>query len=323
MPKHPGRHATTTAPSHVAARPGSMARRIVAAAVAMAAIAAATPLLGTGRAHAVLAWAEDPCETRGGQRVFAPSPVSSAAMVGKGLAACVDGSIETHAREEHLADMERLLPAENHARSDGRGFVDLTITADGRGLYALRASDEVVATGTADPVVAAQARANPGGPPAVGLALTPSQRGFWAVDRAGRVQAAGDAPDLGSVTDAAGRPVVDIEGTRSGGGYWVLLADGTVRSFGDAPTHRPVVLDGGDRATGIARAPQGSGYWVIGRQSRLYARGGAEAEPLKECSAQYAGDAVSITSSLANTAGVDFWVTMSGGGICAFDGEAS
>jgi len=111
----------------------------------------------------------------------------------------------------------------------------------------------------------------------VGIASTPSGRGYWLVGADGGVFAFGDAGYFGS---GAGRrlkdPVVGIAATPSGRGYWLVGADGGVFAFGDARyrgsgarnrLNVPVV--------GMAATHTGDGYWLVGADGGVFAYGDA------------------------------------------------
>lgn len=70
----------------------------------------------------------------------------------------------------------------------------------------------------------------------VGMAVTPSGKGYWLVQADGGVFSHGDAHfygSLGGVKLAA--PIVGMEATADGTGYWLYAADGGVFAFGSAP----------------------------------------------------------------------------------------
>jgi len=70
----------------------------------------------------------------------------------------------------------------------------------------------------------------------VGMAATPSGRGYWLVADDGGVFAFGDAVFRGSLGGVVGgSPTVGIVATPSGSGYWLVAGDSTLTPFGDAP----------------------------------------------------------------------------------------
>ena len=71
--------------------------------------------------------------------------------------------------------------------------------------------------------------------PVVGMAPTPSGRGYWLVAADGGIFTFGDAAFLGSTGALRlNRPVVGMTATPSGQGYWLVASDGGIFSFGDA-----------------------------------------------------------------------------------------
>ena len=71
--------------------------------------------------------------------------------------------------------------------------------------------------------------------PIVGMAATPTGRGYWFVATDGGIFTFGDAHFYGS-TGAIhlNQPIVGMASTRSGHGYWLIARDGGVFTFGDA-----------------------------------------------------------------------------------------
>ena len=71
--------------------------------------------------------------------------------------------------------------------------------------------------------------------PIVGIAATPSGKGYWLVAADGGVFSFGDARFHGS-TGAIhlNQPIVGMTSTPSGHGYWFVAADGGIFGFGDA-----------------------------------------------------------------------------------------
>jgi hypothetical protein len=152
--------------------------------------------------------------------------------------------------------------------------------------------------------------------PVVGIASTPSGRGYWLVGADGGVFAYGDAPFHGSMGGKAlNRPVVGMTATPSGRGYWLVAADGGVFAYGDAPflgsmggkdLNRPVV--------GIASTPSGRGYWLAAADGGVFAYGDAV----------FAGNLVGrslnapIVGISAAPGGRGYWMAGADGGVFAF-----
>src|SRR3989442_14663714 len=71
--------------------------------------------------------------------------------------------------------------------------------------------------------------------PIVGMAATPSGKGYWLVAADGGIFTFGDAHFFGSTGNRAlNQPIVGMAATRSGRGYWLVAADGGIFTFRDA-----------------------------------------------------------------------------------------
>jgi hypothetical protein len=72
--------------------------------------------------------------------------------------------------------------------------------------------------------------------PIVGMAATPSGRGYWLVASDGGIFAFGDAGFYGSTGRITlNNPIVGMAATPSGRGYWLAASDGGIFALGDAP----------------------------------------------------------------------------------------
>jgi hypothetical protein len=72
--------------------------------------------------------------------------------------------------------------------------------------------------------------------PIVGIASTPTGKGYWLAAADGGVFTFGDAPFYGSEGGKPlNKPIVGISATPTGKGYWLVAADGGIFTFGDAP----------------------------------------------------------------------------------------
>ena len=157
---------------------------------------------------------------------------------------------------------------------------------------------------------------NPLNQPVVGMAATPSGKGYWQVAADGGVFASGDATFYGSMGGTPlNQPVAGMAATPTGKGYWLVAADGGIFAFGDAifygsmggtPLNRPV--------TGMATTPTGKGYWLVGSDGGIFAFGdatfygsGATTPPLSPV--------VGITSV---SDGSGYWMTASVGAVLPF-----
>ena len=113
--------------------------------------------------------------------------------------------------------------------------------------------------------------------PIVGMAATPTGRGYWLAGADGGVFAFGDAPFCGSMGGKPlDRPIVGMAATPTGRGYWLVATDGGIFAFGDAafygsmgglPLNAPIV--------GMAATPTGHGYWLVASDGGIFAFGDA------------------------------------------------
>ena len=113
--------------------------------------------------------------------------------------------------------------------------------------------------------------------PIVGIARTPSGRGYWFVASDGGLFNFGDAAFLGSMGGAhLNQPIVAMAAMPSGQGYWLVASDGGLFNFGDASfvgsmggahLNQPIV--------GMARTPSGRGYWFVASDGGLFNFGDA------------------------------------------------
>ncbi len=152
--------------------------------------------------------------------------------------------------------------------------------------------------------------------PVMGMAATPSGRGYWSVAADGGVFAFGDARFLGSTGALRlARPMVGMAANPSGNGYWLVSSDGGVFAFGDASFHGST---GALRLTapvvGMAATPSGRGYWLAAADGGIFAFGDA----------RFAGSTGSlrlnspVVGMAATATGAGYWMVAADGGIFAF-----
>jgi len=68
--------------------------------------------------------------------------------------------------------------------------------------------------------------------PIVGMAATPTGKGYWLVAADGGIFAFGDAAFQGSMgAHPLDRPIVGMAATPTGKGYWLVAADGGIFAF--------------------------------------------------------------------------------------------
>jgi len=152
--------------------------------------------------------------------------------------------------------------------------------------------------------------------PIVGMASTPTGRGYWNVAADGGLFAFGDAGFHGSMGGhPLARPVVGMASTTDGGGYWEVAADGGLFAFGDAgffgsmggqPLALPVV--------GIAATPDGGGYWEVAADGGLFAFG--DAGFFGSTGAIHLNRPIVAMTSTSD--GKGYWLVAADGGIFAF-----
>ncbi len=113
--------------------------------------------------------------------------------------------------------------------------------------------------------------------PVVGMAATPTGKGYWLVAADGGIFAFGDAAFDGSMGGhPLNQPIVGMAATPTGQGYWLVASDGGIFAFGDAafdgsmgghPLNQPIV--------GMAATPTGKGYWLVASDGGIFAFGDA------------------------------------------------
>lgn len=154
----------------------------------------------------------------------------------------------------------------------------------------------------------------------VGIASTPSGRGYWIACSDGGVFSYGDAGFHGSMGGVKlNAPVVGITSTLTGNGYWLVAADGGIFAFGDAGFYGSM---GGQHlnkpVVDMARSASGNGYWLVAEDGGVFAFGDAG----------FYGSTGSITLNkpiigiAATKTGAGYWFVASDGGIFAF-GDAA
>jgi hypothetical protein len=152
--------------------------------------------------------------------------------------------------------------------------------------------------------------------PLVGMAATPTGRGYWLVASDGGIFAYGDARFLGSTGGIAlNRPIVGMAATPSGNGYWLVASDGGIFAYGDA---RFLGSTGGIRlnrpVVGMAATPSGNGYWLVASDGGIFAYGDA----------RFLGSTGGIrlnrpvVGMAVTPSGNGYWLVASDGGIFAY-----
>ncbi len=113
--------------------------------------------------------------------------------------------------------------------------------------------------------------------PVVGMAPTPSAKGYWLVARDGGIFTFGDARFFGSTgAMRLNQPVVGMAATPTGNGYWLVARDGGIFTFGDARfrgstgnlrLNQPIL--------GMAPTRSGNGYWLFASDGGIFTFGDA------------------------------------------------
>ena len=151
--------------------------------------------------------------------------------------------------------------------------------------------------------------------PIVGLAATPTGKGYWRAGADGGVLSAGDTDFYGSATHVADDAIVAIAATRTGHGYWLTDRRGAVFTFGDAAFHgsmsgHPLNLP----IVGMAATPDGKGYWLVASDGGIFSfnapfRGSTGGMRLNQ----------PIVGMSATPDGKGYWLVASDGGVFAFN----
>jgi hypothetical protein len=114
--------------------------------------------------------------------------------------------------------------------------------------------------------------------PAVEVAASQGDQGYWVSAADGGVFAYGSAKFYGSTGNLhLNAPVVGMTPTPDGGGYWEVASDGGIFTFGDAKyfgstggmhLNAPIV--------GMASTPDGNGYWLVASDGGIFTFGDAK-----------------------------------------------
>ena len=113
--------------------------------------------------------------------------------------------------------------------------------------------------------------------PIMGMAATPTGRGYWLVGSDGGVFSFGDATFYGSTGSIhLNQPIVGMAATPTGRGYWLVASDGGIFSFGDAAFHGSTgSINLNQPIVGMASTPDGGGYWLVASDGGIFTFGDA------------------------------------------------
>ncbi|MGH8976881.1 MAG: CAP domain-containing protein, partial [Acidimicrobiia bacterium] len=127
--------------------------------------------------------------------------------------------------------------------------------------------------------------------PIVGMAATPTGRGYWMVASDGGIFSFGDARFFGSTGGIRlNRPIVDMASVPNGQGYVMVAEDGGVFLFGQAQFYGSAAgACPGAPASGVAMSRTSPGYWITFGDARTYAFTPTSAPP--RCASDAAGAA--------------------------------
>jgi hypothetical protein len=107
--------------------------------------------------------------------------------------------------------------------------------------------------------------------PVIGVAATPSGKGYWRAGADGGVLTAGDAHFYGSAAHVAHDTIVAIAATRTGHGYWLTDRRGAVFNFGDAAFHGSMAGHALNLPiVGMSATPDGKGYWLVASDGGIF-----------------------------------------------------
>ena len=154
----------------------------------------------------------------------------------------------------------------------------------------------------------------------LGMAATPTGRGYWLVASDGGVFSFGDAAFYGS-TGAIhlNQPVVGMAATPTGRGYWLVASDGGIFSFGDAAFYGSTgAIHLNQPIVGMAATPTGRGYWLVASDGGIFSFG--DAVFYGSTGAIHLNQPV--VGMAATPTGQGYWLVASDGGIFAF-GDAA
>jgi hypothetical protein len=150
-------------------------------------------------------------------------------------------------------------------------------------------------------------------PGVVALAARPDGAGYWLATADGRVLGFGAARSFGSLAGVRlGRPVVAMAASPTGEGYWLATGDGGVFTFGDARFYGSAAKPGRS-VVAMAASPTGRGYWLAGPDGGVFSFGDA----------RFHGAATGslprpVTAMAASPTGAGYWLASADGRVVAF-----
>ena len=144
--------------------------------------------------------------------------------------------------------------------------------------------------------------------PLVGMAASPTGKGYWLVTTVGRVDPFGAADSYGTQPAQLDAPVVGMAATPTGKGYWLVAADGGVFTYGSAGFHGSM---GGRHLNapivGMAATPTGKGYWLVAADGGVFTLGTAGFDGSLGGTPPSAG--TPVVGMAATPTGHGYWIT--------------
>jgi lipoprotein-anchoring transpeptidase ErfK/SrfK/ribosomal protein L24E len=113
--------------------------------------------------------------------------------------------------------------------------------------------------------------------PIVGMASTPSGKGYWLVADDGGIFTF-NAPFFGSLGAIhLNSPIVGMAATPTGKGYWLVAGDGGIFTFGDAKYYGSTgAMHLNSPITQMIAGPGGKGYWLMATDGGVFTFGSAK-----------------------------------------------
>jgi len=132
--------------------------------------------------------------------------------------------------------------------------------------------------------------------PIVGMAATPTGKGYWLVAADGGIFTFGNARFYGSTgSRRLNRPIVGMRASPTGRGYWLVATDGGIFTFGNARYRGAATARAWTPIVGIATTPSGLGYWIASADGGTLAFG--DARPFATQMAPAGSSVVAIAAS--------------------------
>ncbi len=157
--------------------------------------------------------------------------------------------------------------------------------------------------------------------PIVGMASTPSGKGYWLVASDGGIFSFGDAQFFGSTGNVKlNKPIVGMASSPSGKGYWFVASDGGIFSFGDAGFHGSTgAVKPARPISSMAASPSGKGYWLTASDGSVFNFGDSRFFGAATSRPAPAGGRT-VAAMVPNGDGSGYWQASTTGELLAFGG---